>query len=87
MTAECWTVHRRGKMLAVRGALNMIVHAVHTKSFRQRPIFVKPHPPLTTRCIVMLVCKICSVVAVKNQMAIHAEHTLKLLIHQISHDS
>ena len=75
-------------MLAVRGALNMIVRAVRTKIFRQRPIFVKPHPPSTTRCTVMLVCKIFSVVAVKNRMVSHAELTLKLLIHQISqHDS
>ena len=72
-------------MLAVGGALNVIVRAVRTKFFRQRPIFVKPHPPSTT---VTLVYKIFSVVTVKNQMVSHAEHTLKVLIHQISqHDS
>ena len=81
-------IHRRRKMLAVRGALNVIVCAVRTKFFRQRPIFVKPHLPSTTCCAVMLVYKIFSVVAVKNQMVSHAEHTLKVLIHQISqHDS
>ena len=77
-----------GRCWQLGGHLTWIVCAVRTKIFRQRPIFVKPHPPSTTRYAVMLVYKIFSVVAVKNQMVSHAEHTLKLLIHQISqHDS